>query len=125
MCLQDVTTRFLCIVWQGRIAPRLLLGITNSNKQISIDRIDCTGDLRVTLALAAAPDISSNPTDIVLVLDRSGSMAGILLDNLKVGPTHLLISSTSRRTALRIATSAQGTGSVSSVLRIPPQRTRS
>ena len=32
--------------------------------------------MRVTLALSAAPDIVSNPTDIVLVLDRSGSMAG-------------------------------------------------
>lgn len=61
------------------------MGITNSNKQISVDRIDCTGGLRVTLALAAAPDISSNPTDIVLVLDRSGSMSGTPLDNLKIG----------------------------------------
>lgn len=32
--------------------------------------------MRVTLALSAAPDIVSNPTDIVLVLDCSGSMAG-------------------------------------------------
>jgi Uncharacterized protein encoded in toxicity protection region of plasmid R478, contains von Willebrand factor (vWF) domain len=39
----------------------------------------------VTLALAAAPDISSNPTDIVLVLDRSGSMAGSPLTNMKAG----------------------------------------
>lgn len=61
------------------------MGITNSNKQISVDHIDCTGELRVTLALAAAPDITSNPTDIVLVLDRSGSMAGSPLANLKKG----------------------------------------
>lgn len=52
------------------------MGITNSNKQINADRIDCEGALKVTLALAAAPDISSNPTDIVLILDRSGSMSG-------------------------------------------------
>ena len=52
------------------------MGITNSNKQINVDRIDCDGMLKVTLALSASPDISSNPTDIVLVLDRSGSMAG-------------------------------------------------
>ena len=61
------------------------MGITNSNKQISTDQIDCTGSLRVTLALSAAPDISSNPTDIVLVLDRSGSMAAVPLANLKLG----------------------------------------
>ena len=52
------------------------MGLTNSNKFISTDQIDCTGSLKVTLALAAAPDISTNPTDIVLLLDRSGSMAG-------------------------------------------------
>ncbi len=32
-----------------------------------------------------APDILSNPTDIVLVLDRSGSMAGSPLANMKAG----------------------------------------
>lgn len=52
------------------------MGITNSNKQIDVDQISCDGTLRVTLALSAAPDIAANPTDIVLVLDRSGSMAG-------------------------------------------------
>lgn len=39
-----------------------------------MDRIDCDGTLKVTLALSASPDITSNPTDIVLVLDRSGSL---------------------------------------------------
>lgn len=61
------------------------MGITNSNKQIDTDIIDCGGTLKVTIALAAAPDISSNPTDIVLVLDRSGSMAGSPLANMKQG----------------------------------------
>ena len=61
------------------------MGITNSNKQISTDQIDCNGRLKVTLALSATPDISSNPTDIVLVLDRSGSMAGSPLMNMKAG----------------------------------------
>lgn len=40
---------------------------------------------RVTLALTAAPDIMSNPTDIVLVLDRSGSMTGLPLASMKAG----------------------------------------
>lgn len=61
------------------------MGITNSNKQISTDQIDCSGTLKITLALSAAPDIASNPTDIVLVLDRSGSMTGTPLTNMKAG----------------------------------------
>lgn len=44
------------------------MGITNSNKQIDTTQIDCEGTLKVTLALSAAPDIASNPTDIILVL---------------------------------------------------------
>ena len=61
------------------------MGLNNSNKTISIDRIDCSGSLKVTLALSASPDISSTPTDIVLVLDRSGSMSGSPLTNMKAG----------------------------------------
>lgn len=38
------------------------MGITNSNKLVSADLIDCDGSLRVTLALTAAPDIVTNPT---------------------------------------------------------------
>lgn len=61
------------------------MGIVNSNKQISVSQIDCGGTFTVTLAIAAAPDIASNPTDIVLVLDRSGSMSGTPLENMKIG----------------------------------------
>ena len=66
------------------------MGITNSNKQTDAHQIGCDGTLKVTLALSAAPDIVSNPTDIVLVLDRSGSMAGSPLANMKGGHHHLL-----------------------------------
>lgn len=61
------------------------MGVLNANKKIDVSQIDCEGTLRVTLALSAAPDITSNPTDIVLVLDRSGSMTGAPLVNLKLG----------------------------------------
>ena len=61
------------------------MGITNSNKEINVDQIDCGGTFRVKLSLAASPDITSNPTDIVMILDRSGSMAGSALANLKNG----------------------------------------
>lgn len=61
------------------------MGITNSNKELSAARIDCGGSFQVKLSLTAAPDIVTNPTDIVLILDRSGSMAGSALANLKNG----------------------------------------
>jgi Ca-activated chloride channel family protein len=61
------------------------MGVTNSNKVISSDQIDCDSTLRVTLAITAAPDIVTNPTDIVLALDRSGSMTGTPLANMKLG----------------------------------------
>ncbi len=61
------------------------MGITNSNKELSTTQIQCGGEFRVKLSLAAEPDIVSNPTDIVLILDRSGSMAGSALVNLKLG----------------------------------------
>ena len=64
------------------------MGILSSNKELSAARIDCGGSFQVKLSLTAAPDILTNPTDIVLVLDRSGSMEGSALFNLKVGAVH-------------------------------------
>ena len=61
------------------------MGITNSNKELSTTSIDCNGSFQVKLSLTAAPDIVSSPTDIVLILDRSGSMTGSALTNLKLG----------------------------------------
>lgn len=61
------------------------MGITYSNKEISTNSINCGGSFAVTLSLTAAPDIISNPADIVLILDRSGSMAGSPLANMKSG----------------------------------------
>lgn len=61
------------------------LGVTNSNKELDVTQIDCGGSVRIKLSLAAAPDITTNPTDIVLILERSGSMAGSPLANLKAG----------------------------------------
>ena len=61
------------------------MGITASNKVIDRTQIDCEGRLRVTLALTAAPNIISSPTDIVLILDRSGSMQGAPLASMKLG----------------------------------------
>lgn len=61
------------------------MGITNSNKELSTDRISCGETFKVTLSLTAEPSIVSNPVDVVLILDRSQSMAGTPLANLKKG----------------------------------------
>ncbi len=50
------------------------MGIVSSTKVANMAAIPCGGTFDVTLALTAAPDITTNPTDIVLILDRSGSM---------------------------------------------------
>lgn len=59
------------------------MGITNTNKQINVTEIKCNETFKVTLSLTVEPDITSNPTDIVLILDRSRNMAGSPLANLK------------------------------------------
>lgn len=61
------------------------MGITSSNKVVDRSEVSCDGEFQVTLALTAAPDIIENPTDIVLVLDRSGSMSGVPLAAMKEG----------------------------------------
>ena len=50
------------------------MGITASTKELNVTAIPCGGSFTITLGLTAVPDIQSNPTDIVLILDRSGSM---------------------------------------------------
>lgn len=52
------------------------MGVTNSNKVADTAAICCGDQFKMTLALTAAPDIVTNPTDIVLALDCSGSMSG-------------------------------------------------
>ena len=59
------------------------MGIINSNKEINKKKINCGDSFNVKLSLSASPNIVENPTDIVLILDRSGSMAGDPLINLK------------------------------------------
>lgn len=61
------------------------MGITNSNKELNAEIINCGGSFSIQLSLTAEPDIVNNPTDIVLILDRSGSMAGSALANMKSG----------------------------------------
>ena len=66
------------------------MGILNSNKTAGRDKIGCADDLKITLSLTGAPNIVENPTDIVLVLDRSGSMAGEPLAAVKLGANQFI-----------------------------------
>ena len=52
------------------------MAITSANKAVSAPQIACGGSFRITLSLTGAPDVAATPADVVLVLDRSGSMAG-------------------------------------------------
>lgn len=61
------------------------MGITNANKELSATSVSCGGSFKIKLSLTAEPDITSNPADMVLILDRSGSMSGSPLSNLKSG----------------------------------------
>lgn len=62
------------------------MGVTNSNKTASLTQINCDGTFDVTLAPDRHTRYHHKPhPDIVLVLDRSGSMEGSALANLKLG----------------------------------------
>lgn len=52
------------------------MGITASSYTLFLDTISCSGEVEGILSLSAGPDIVSNPADIVMVLDCSGSMEG-------------------------------------------------
>lgn len=67
------------------------MGVTNSNKVADTAAICCGDSFKVTLALTAAPDIVTNPTDIVLVLDRSGSLSGPPFADMKAGAARTII----------------------------------
>jgi uncharacterized protein YegL len=60
-------------------------GTVTANKTLSATDISCSGSTDVTLTLQGETGIAGNPVDIVLVLDRSGSMVGAPLANMKTG----------------------------------------
>jgi uncharacterized protein YegL len=60
-------------------------GTVTGNKTLSATDIACNGSTDVTLTLEGETGIAGNPVDIMLVLDRSGSMSGQPLADLKTG----------------------------------------
>ena len=59
------------------------MGINLAKKEISRSSMKCYESASVLLTLAASSDITANPVDIMLVLDRSGSMDGKPFTDLK------------------------------------------
>jgi uncharacterized protein YegL len=71
------------VLWADRRNHHM--SIIHSDKRISASQIPCDGTLKVTISLTAKPDIQDHPADVVLVLDRSRSMAGAPLASMKAG----------------------------------------
>ena len=60
--------------------------ILNPIKETNLTKINCKDQFKVTIGLTGVPTINENPVDIILILDRSGSMtASKKLENLKIG----------------------------------------
>jgi uncharacterized protein YegL len=60
-------------------------GTVTGTKTVSDTDISCNGSTNVTVTLEGQTGISGQPADIMLVLDRSGSMQGAPIANLKSG----------------------------------------
>ena len=62
------------------------MGILNPIKEINKNKIKCNETFKLRIGLTGIPEISDNPADIMLILDRSGSMnASNKFNNMKIG----------------------------------------
>lgn len=61
------------------------MAITHTDKTVSEQKIGCDGTFDITLSITAEPDGACGSADVVLVLDRSGSMSGAPMEHLKAG----------------------------------------
>ena len=66
--------------------------VFNPKKTVSKSVLDCDGLTTVTLSFEAEPELSTTPADIVLVMDRSGSMSGTPLALAKVAAKELILT---------------------------------
>ncbi len=66
------------------------MGIITSNKETNVHSIKSGGTFKVKLTLTAEPNLSSNPVEVVLILDKSGSMYGEPLTYLKTATESFL-----------------------------------
>ncbi len=65
-------------------------GTVSADATVASPDISCDGSTTVTLTLVGETGIAGEPADIVLVLDRSGSMLGAPLTNLKAGASQFV-----------------------------------
>jgi uncharacterized protein YegL len=65
-------------------------GTVTGDKTVAPDDLLCGASATVTLSLAGQVSIAENPVDIMLVLDRSGSMGGTPLNDLKAAANKLV-----------------------------------
>ncbi len=77
--------------------------VSNPNKTVSNSVLACDGLTTVTLSFDATPELSAKPADIVLIMDRSGSMAGNNLTAAKAAAKELI------KTVAKASGSADGT----------------
>lgn len=66
------------------------MSVSNPNKTISTTSLGCDGTATVTLSFDAAPELSAEPADIVLIMDRSSSMSGYNLFKAQAGARELI-----------------------------------
>ena len=66
------------------------MSVTNPQKTISSSRLDCDGRTTVTLSFDAMSELSLDPAEIVLIMDRSGSMNGAPMTAAKAAAKRLI-----------------------------------
>lgn len=82
--------------------------VSNPNKTVSDSVLACNGQTTVTLSFEATPELSAEPADIVLIMDRSGSMQGSNLAAAKSAAKELI------NTVAKASGSADGTSILNS-----------
>ena len=66
------------------------MSVLNPQKTLSTANLSCDGKADVTLSFEALPEFTASPADIVLVMDRSGSMGGTPMLKAKAAAKHLI-----------------------------------
>lgn len=66
------------------------MSVSNPNKTVAVQSIPCSGSFDVNLSFDASSELIERPSDIVLVLDRSGSMTGERMDKAKKAAKDLI-----------------------------------
>lgn len=61
------------------------MGIISSNKETNVDYIKSGDSFKMRISLSAEPELPNSPAEVVLLLDKSQSMAGEALNNMKIG----------------------------------------